>query len=239
MATVNLGSLDGLTKGGEIEVSREERSIGRLLVMTVFRERARCRIVAGQVRAKDQVRAPAAAHLEALLQHADALRSQGDTDGARKMAEKAVAWAETATALPAEKRKALARLAALEYQAGLLQPAETHYQLAVDKLKEDPQASVGDRCDLLNGLAVLRILRGDYGGAEAPLSQAVAISSKTGRAYAWGVNNLGVLAEVRGDRQKAANLYGDAARAIADVKDVPAQQRQAVEGNLSRVKALP
>ena len=51
LAAIDLGSLDGLAKGSELRIFRDERStqpIGRLMVTTVFRERARGRILSVQ-----------------------------------------------------------------------------------------------------------------------------------------------------------------------------------------------
>jgi tetratricopeptide (TPR) repeat protein len=241
LATINLGSLDGLAKGTELQVFGDERftqPIGRLIVTTVFRERARGRILDGQaIQANHRVRAPAAVYLGALLQQLDARSGRGDSDAARTMAEKAVEWAQAANVPPGEKRKALERLATLEHQAGSLQAAENHYQLAVDSLHAEPPASVQEQSVAFNNLAVLRLLRGDYEGAEAPLSQAVSKSLKTDSTYGRSVNNLAVLAELRGDRRKAETLYNDALRAFASIPDSTPQERGAVERNLARLRS--
>jgi tetratricopeptide (TPR) repeat protein len=221
LAAIDLGSLDGLEKGSELQVFRDENSIGRLTVTAVFRERARAHIVDGpRIQVNDQVRAPAAAYLHALLQQVDALSGRGDSDAARTTLEKAAAWVETAHVPPVE----MERLASLEYQFGSLQAAEKHYQSA------EPQASSG----ALNNLAVLRMLRGDYDGAEAPLNRVVSTSPKADIAYARSVNNLGVLAELRGDRPKAEQLYADALLALTGAADSP--ERQTLEANLARIR---
>jgi len=212
LAIITLGSLDGLAKGSELEVFRDEKAaqpLGRFIATAVFRERARGRIV-GQsgIRVSHQVRVAGAVHLGALLDQVDALSSRGDSQSARTTAEKAVEWAELADVSAGEKRKALERLAALEYQAASLDAAEMHYRAAT----------------AWNNLAVLLILRGDYGGAEAALGREAA----TGKV----ANNLGVLAELRGDSRKAEKLYTEALRTIE------AGERGAVEANLVRVKGL-
>jgi hypothetical protein len=216
-ATINLGSLDGLGKGTQVRIFRDAKSIGHAPVTAVFRERARIAVQPG-AQVNDQVRAADDVYFEALLQQAEALSG----DGARTMTEKAAAFAETAN-VPARE---LERLAALEYQEGSFQAAEKHYQSA------EPQASLG----ALNNLAVLRMLRGDYDGAEAPLNRVVSTSPKTVTAYARSVNNLGVLAELRGDRPKAEQLYADALRALAGAADSP--ERQALEANLARIRGV-
>jgi hypothetical protein len=81
-----------------------------------------------------------------------------------------------------------------------------------------------------NQLAVLRMLRGEYGGAESLLLQAASASSKTDAVYSQIHNNLGVLAELRGERDKAAASYRDALGAV------PGDQRRTVEANLARVR---
>jgi hypothetical protein len=234
LATINLGSLDGLAKGSEVQVSRDKRSIGRLQVTAVFRERARGRILAGpEIRANDEVRPEAAVYLDALMQQVDALSGRGDSEAARRMAEMAVEPAEAAGIPPGEKAKALARIAALEFQAGSLPAAEKHYQSALAGLDAEPGASTGLQSIVWNNLAVLHMLRGDYDGAEAPLSRALSTSPRTDIAYPRSLNNLGVLSELRGDRQKAAALYADALRAAADY---PPPERKALETNLARVR---
>jgi len=241
LATIDLGSLDGLTKGSELEVFRDEhatKSVGRLVMTTVFRERARGRIGAGhQIQVRYQVRVPAAVYLGALLQRVDGLSARVDSGAARTMAEKAVGWAQSNKVPPGERRKALERLAGLECEAGSYEAAEKHYQSAADSLNALPAASDAERAAIYNNLAVLHLLRGDSDGAETPLSRAVAKSSKAGSIYGQSVNNLAVLAEMRGDRRKAEALYNDALRAFAGMPDSSGQERRAVQTNLARLRS--
>lgn len=220
VAAIDLGSLDGVAKGSELNVIRAEHVAGRVVVTTVFRERARAQVVSGQVRRGDAVRVPPAAHLNALLEQVDALSARGDSAGARKSAEKSVAWAINTKISPGE---ALERLASLEYHAGMLQNAEQHYQAA-------------ETAAAFNALAVLRILRGDYSGAAQPLAAAISKSTRGDVLYARGMNNLGVLTEVRGDRKKAADLYGEASRVFAASHDASDEERRAAETNFARVR---
>jgi hypothetical protein len=198
LATIDLGSLDGLANGSELQVFRDDRpaeTIARLRVITVFRERARGRTLEGNPpRVKDRVRVDDAAHLDALLEQVDALYNRGDRDAAYTLAEQANGWVEAAHVPPSR------------------QPA------------------------FLNQLAVLRMLRADYRGAEAPLSRAAATSPKTDPAYARSVNNLGVLAELRGDRRQAESRYADAVQAFASMPDSSDQERRAAEANLARIR---
>jgi tetratricopeptide (TPR) repeat protein len=242
LAAVDLGSLDGLAKGSELGIFRDERStqlIGRLIVTTVFRERARGRMPDGQeLQVNYQVRVAGAVHLDALLEQADALAARGEADAARTAATKAAEWAEAANVPTGERRKAWQRLGALEYQADSFEAAEKHYQAAVDSLNAAPPASLREQSEAFNTLAVLHLLRGDYGGAEAPLNQAVSKSPKTDIAYGRGVNNLGVMAEMGGDRKKAEAFYTDALRAFEGLPDLSGQERRAVESNLARLRSL-
>jgi Flp pilus assembly protein TadD len=221
LATIDLGSLDGLAKGSQVEAG----SGARLPVMTVFRERARARIPAGQqVRVRDEVRVAPADHLTGLMEQVDALANRGESEAARAMARRA---AQAVNLTPVERRRALERLATLEYQAGSQQEAERHYRSAVESLDRG-EASVA-----LNNLAVLQLLRGEHKQAEELLGRAVSASVKTDAVYGQSLNNLGVLAELRGDRQKAQALYVDALRALASGED-----RRAVETNLARVRGV-
>ncbi len=109
LAALNLGSLDGLIKGSELQVFRDAHStkpLGRLIVTTVFRERARGRVAGPQIQVHNQVRVPAAAYLGALFQQVEALSGRGNPSAARMAAEKAVAWAHTANVPPGQKWQA-------------------------------------------------------------------------------------------------------------------------------------
>jgi len=240
-ATIDRGSLDGLTKGAALQVFRDGHStqaIGRLIVTTVFRERARGRISAGQqIQVHNQVRVPAPLYLNALLQRVAALSSRGDSSAARTTAQQAAEWAQTTEVMPGERRKAREQLAALEYRAGSYEAAEKHYRSAADSLNAPPAASDAEQAEIYNNLAVLHLLRGDSDGAETPLSRAVAKSSKADSMYGQSVNNLAVLAEMRGDRRKAEALYNDALRAFAGIADSSGQERRAVETNLARLRS--
>jgi len=188
-ANINLGSLDGLAKGSELQVFRGSDTVGRLQVTAVFRDRARASVIEGKrLRPKDEVRVRGADHLNALLQQVDAAFNRGDPDTAIKLAGEAVRWGESAGVPPG--------------------------MMAVS----------------WNQLAVLQMLRGDYDGAESHLLRAASATSKTDPVYGQIKNNLGALAELRGDLDKAAANYKDALGAH------PGDQRQTVERNLARVR---
>jgi hypothetical protein len=188
-ANINLGSLDGLAKGSELQVFRGSDTVGRLQVTTVFRDRARASlIVVKELRPKDEVRVGGADHLNALLQQVDAAFNRGDPETAIQLAEEAVRWGEAAAVPP------------------------------------------GAMAVSWNQLAVLQMLRGEYRGAESLLLRAASAVSKTDPVYVQIQNNLGVLAELRGDRDQAAANYNVALGVH------PGDQRQTVERNLARVR---
>jgi Flp pilus assembly protein TadD len=107
----------------------------------------------------------------------------------------------------------------------------------VDSLNAEPPASGQEQSAAFNNLAVLHFLRGNYNGAEVPLSEALSKSPKTDNIYGRSLNNLGVLAELRGDRRKAEALYADALRVFAGAQDSSTQERGAVETNLARLRS--
>jgi hypothetical protein len=198
VGVIDLGSLDGLTKGDELDIYKDAAStagIGRITLTAVFRERARGR-VSGDVRAGNTVRVAPAVHLNALLEQVSALNQRGDAEAAQKMAEQAARWADTT-----------------------------------------PAAAPSRRAAAWNVLAVFRLLRGDRDGAETQLRQARAAAPKSNPEWARAANNLGVLAEMRGDRRAAESFYRDALNAIRAAPDAPPSERQAINTNLTRVRA--
>jgi len=206
---INLGSIDGLAKGSELRVFHHGQPIGRIVVTTVFRDRARGRIVTGEaIRAGDQVRTDDSVYLSAVLQQVDALTARGDLKKAIDVAQKAQTQLGT-------NRQLLERIATLEYRTGALDAALQHYEAAA------PQET-----EALNSLASLYLLRGDYQRAEALLS---------GKSDAESLNNLGVASELRGDLQKAAQYYG---QALHTLDGAAVKSRELVEKNLTRVKDL-
>jgi hypothetical protein len=172
-AAIGLGSLDGLSKGSELQVFRDDRStepIGRVQVTTVFRQRARGRILDGpQVHVSDRVRVDGAAHVQALLEQLDALYNRGDSDAAYKIAEQASRWAETANVPPVRQAKLWNELAVLRMLRSDLRDAEAPLNRAVaTSPKTDPVYARS-----VNNLGVLCELRGDRRQAESRYADAV------------------------------------------------------------------
>ena len=166
LATIDLGSLDGLDQGSELPVFREGLStqpIGRLQVTTVFRERARARIVDGKVQANDAVRVEDAAHLTALVERVDALYNRGDADAAYTAAEQAAQWLEHTSLPPARQAELWNQLAVMRMLRGDYQNAEPPLNRAVSAA--DAQG--------LNNLGVLAELRGDRRAAESHYARAL------------------------------------------------------------------
>jgi Flp pilus assembly protein TadD len=197
VATVNLGSLDGLAKG---------TALGPVAITTVFRDHARGNVTAaGAVHVNDRVQVPLAIHLAAVSNEVDALAASGDLDGARALARKTLAAGSSG-----ETRALLERLAALDYQAGATDAAREHYEAAVNNFYAPPAAGPAEQAATLNSLGALYLLRGDPASAVKPLNQAAAQTSIDPDLHAQILNNLGVLYEMKGDLAKARDYYNRA-----------------------------
>jgi Flp pilus assembly protein TadD len=196
-ASVNLGSLDGLTKGIEL---------GPIVITTVFRDHARGKIVNGSpIRINDPVRVPLSIHLTAVLHEVDALAATGDLSQARELARNTLSAGSAG-----ETRMLLERLAALDYQAGATDAAREHYEAAANNFYAPPAASPSEQAATLNSLGALYLLRGDPASAEKPLNQAASETAIDPDLRAKIVNNLGVLSEMKGDLATARDDYSRA-----------------------------
>jgi hypothetical protein len=197
VATVNLGSLDGLVKGTEL---------GPIVITTVFRDHARGKIVNGAaIRVNDQVQVPPSIHLAAVLHEVDALAASGDLSRARAVARNALA-----TGSSGETRTLLERLAALDYQVGAPDAAREHYEAAANNFYAPPAASPSEQAATLNSLGALYLLRGDTQSAVKPLNQAAAQTAIDPDLRTQILNNLGVLSEMKGDLATARDDYSRA-----------------------------
>lgn len=237
LATIDLGSGDGLAKGNAVEVYRDhtlKERIGTLIIGTVFREQARGDVENNDFKIQYAVRVTDLAHLQALLRQSDDFRAGRDLGRARSAALEASAWANTAKVPPSEKAHAIKVLAGLDYQTGDVVVAETHYRAAFEISRTDPHASVDDISEVQNDLAALAMLRGDYDSAHKLLDANAGFASNR-KSRADHLNNLGVLAEARGDREQAKSFYG---RALEALPQTLPKARKVVEANLARVKGL-
>jgi hypothetical protein len=198
VATVNLGSIDGLAKGTEL-------SAGRILITTVFRDHARGEIATGEeIHTADPVRVPNRAHLGAILQQVEALAANGDLKAARTVARDAIAAGSSG-----ETRPLLERLAALDYQAGAADAARKHYEVAANNFDQPPAASSSEQATTLASYGALLLLSGDRERAAELLQKA--LTQVPGPALRSQIlNNLGAVAELRGDQAKAADYYNQA-----------------------------
>lgn len=232
-ATVNLGAVDGLSKATEVEVFRDRTLKGRagaLRITTVFREQARGE--AADFKPLYIVRVSDSTHLQALIQRAEDLQSAGQLNQARQAASDASGWANMAQVSNAEKARAADLLARVDFQASDLQSAETHYRAALDLLSGATQTSVDDVSRIQNNLATIAMLRGDYERAQKALDQNAAVPASH-ILLADRLNNLGVLAESRGDRQQAESFY---TQALDTLTANSVNERKVVEANLARLK---
>jgi hypothetical protein len=90
--SIDLGSLDGLSKGAEVDVFRDGQPIGKVKLTTIFRDHARADAPTGlTIHLHDSVRVPRGASLRAALDEIAAFSARGDADGARHVAEQAAA----------------------------------------------------------------------------------------------------------------------------------------------------
>lgn len=229
VATINVGSLDGVARGAQFDVVRgpSKQPIGRLEVETVFRDRARGSVrSANAIQVNDRVLLPASAYLPAVVEHLDSLADRGDTQAAREIARDALAWARSNDAPAAETRKILEHLAPLDFKTGDQRAAEQDFQSLADSFNSAPPASTSEQDATFNAWGALLLLRGDTAGAAAKFRQT---------RDADGLNNAAVLAELRGETANAQALYEAAIRALDKSPSASPRDRQTIEENLARV----
>jgi hypothetical protein len=171
VATVNLGSIDGLAKGTEVETSHGKQA-GRIAIITVFRDRARGMVDSAAIQANDPVRVPTSEHLGAILEEVNALAARGDFKAARDIARNTLGAGS-----PGETRRLLEKLAALDYQAGATDEAREHYQIAVNNFDQAPAASAAERAATLANYGTLSMLNGDATRARELLEKALPLAA--------------------------------------------------------------
>ena len=232
LATIDLGSADGLAKGSELAVYRDptlQDPAGSLRIGTVFREQSRGEAREPGLKTQYAVRVSDHTHLQALLEQVDDLQARGDFGGARRGAANAAAWVKAAKVPLSDQANAMKVMGRLDYQAGDASSAETHYRAALELLSADPHGSAKDLSALKNDLAALAMLHGDYDSAQKLFDSLPSNQNLS----ADCLNNLGVLAEARGNRQQAESSYRRALEALAQSSPT---SRRVVEANLARVE---
>jgi hypothetical protein len=173
-AAIDIGSLDGVTKGSELSIFRgagRSRPIGRLTVTTVFRERARGRAASGSVQVGDRIDVPAALQLSALLEQVLARLAAGDSKTAGSLATQAVAMSTNAS--DADSAEAMNELAAVLIRERDYQAAETLLRRA------QTGAAAATAVRVTNNLAALAAMRGDVTTAESLYRSALALADSS------------------------------------------------------------
>ena len=118
---IDLGSLDGLRQGLDVQVigASGGADAGRVTITTVFRERSRGRSLDGhELHVGDRVEAGAATHVKALLEQAAARQAASDAAGARALVERAVSIAGSAGVPSDLHRQALEQLGSVSASSG-------------------------------------------------------------------------------------------------------------------------
>jgi hypothetical protein len=90
IATIDLGSIDGLAKGDKVDVIRGDRAIGQIELTTIFRDRSRGEIAGGaSIGLNDPVRVRPSARLRAILDRIAAALARGEAEQAMRIARQA------------------------------------------------------------------------------------------------------------------------------------------------------
>ena len=166
-AAIDLGSIDGLDQGMDLEAS----SGGRVKIGTLFRDRALGKI-SGQVRPRDEIRVPTEAHLRALADQGEAAIARDDLDAARDRMSEARAFFESAK-LGGE---AGSRLAFVWNELGvrkILRGDSAGAEVVLQQAVAFSPAGDGSHARALNNLGVIAELRGDRARAAALYQEAL------------------------------------------------------------------
>lgn len=214
VATVNLGSVDGIAKG---------QQIGSIAITTVFRDRARGNILEdAAVHVNDVVRVPTSTHLQAILEQVNALAAGGNLTAARDLARQSITAGS-----PGETRPLLERLAAIEYESGAPDAARERYEVAVNNFDQPPAAGPTERAATLASYGALALMHGDAQRAGDLLQKALPLASDPAL-RAEILNNLGAIAARSLDQSKAADYYRQALAQKSSTAD-----RAIIERNLA------
>jgi hypothetical protein len=167
---IDLGSLDGLAKGSEVQVVRAGQSgATRLTIGTVFRERSRGLVTPpNAARVGDRVEVPSSLQLNALLEQALSRVAARDTDAARTAARQAVAV--SANASDSAGADAMNELAAVLINSRDYADAEILLRRA------QTSATGVTAVRVANNLAAVAVLRGDVAAAESLYRAALAMA---------------------------------------------------------------
>lgn len=170
---IDLGSLDGLAKGSDVQVVRPGAAApSRLAIATVFRERSRGRVASpNAVQVGDRVEVPSNLQLGALLEHALSRIAAGDAEAARTMARQAVAVSPSAGG--AESADAMNELAAVLINSRDYADAEALLRRAQMNATELTAVRVA------NNLGALAALQGDRAAAESMYRSALTLAGST------------------------------------------------------------
>lgn len=88
IATIDLGSVDGLAKDSEVDVIQDGRAVGHIRLTTIFRDHSRGEITRGaSISVNDRVRVPPAARLRATLDRIEATLARGQAEKAMSLAQ--------------------------------------------------------------------------------------------------------------------------------------------------------
>lgn len=229
--TLTLGSVDGLIPGNRLRVVRAGVPVGTLEVTAVFRERSRARMNGeGAVRTGDQVLVAPVDYLNALWADLEAHLRKQEPEAAHRSASEAVQFAQSHDIQPSLKAAALSRLASLEMWAGKPEQAARAYRDA-SRLLTRSTANI-EQYAIWEGLAIASLMAGNLDEAAHALREAERFAPGDPAAAARRLNNQAVLAEAKGDRETATQLYQ---QAFALPNASPAN-RASIEKNLNRLK---
>lgn len=201
VATVDLGSLDGMQKG---------QQIGGIRITTAFRDRSRGTLLDPSLRVNHAVAVPGEIHLSAVVEEVNALAASGRVTAARDLARNSLSAGS-----PGLSRTLLERLAALDYLAGAPDAAREHYEVAVNNFDQPPAASPGERASTLASYSALLLMSGEAARAGDLLQKSLPLATDPAlRGEILG--NLGAVAEIRLDPVKASGYYRQALATAAD-----------------------
>jgi len=168
--TIDLGSLDGLAKGSDVQVVRPGATTpSRLTIATVFRERSRGRVAsASAVQIGDRIEVPSNLQLSALLEHALSRIAAGDADAARTMARQAVTISTNVSG--PEGANAMNELSAVLIN-------DRDYAAAATLLRRAQMNATGlTAVRVANNLGALAALQGDRAAAESMYRSALTVA---------------------------------------------------------------